>query len=219
MPNFFTPTGLSQSSLQGSNASFEYAPGKLISPANTQQIFYGDPVIQLTPGFLRQWQPTDTGPVAGVFYGCSYISAATGARAFSRWFPGASAILPGTDVEAQVITSPSYVYSAMTATTPLSTATQVPLTQADLDKNYNIAYGPGNGTGGNGDVITGLSTAFIDLTSASASTTTLPFRAISLSPGVPGALNGYDPTTPFNIGIFALNFSDSRSFVGTTTAS
>lgn len=216
MANFFTPTGFSDQSLTGSNASFEYAPGKLIDPANTQQIFWGDLVIQLTTGFIRQWQPSDTGPACGVFRGCRYISAATGREEQSRYWPGSAVVVPGTQVFPNVITASNYVYSAMTAT---SAATQVPFAQADLDKNYNIGYGPGTGTGGNGDVLTGLSTAFIDLNTASASTTTLPFRAIALSPGVPGALNGYDPTTPFNIGVFALNFSDSRSFVGTTTAS
>lgn len=212
MPNTFAPNGLSEQTMDGTIGSFNYTK-KYIDPTNTQQIFKGDLVIQLNTGKIRQYQPADTGQVAGIFAGCEYASAA-GGYVFSKYWPGAGAALPGSTVTAFVVTAPAFQYSIQTG--PANSL--VPLTPTGFDINFTIGYGIGTGTAGNGNVTTGFSTAFLDLTTASPSVTTRPLRVIDFTPGVPGTINGYDETTPFNIVTVALNFADTRVLTGTSTS-
>lgn len=213
MPNSFVPNGFSPQTMTGTIGSFDYTI-KRISPANTEQIFFGDPVVQLTTGYIRQMAAGESAQFAGIFQGCEYASISQGRTVFSPYWPGAD-VRPESEIIARVITSPSYLFRAMTGP---GTQT-VPFSIADTDTNYSIGYGVGDGTAANGDISRGFSTAFIDLTTASPSTTTRSFRAIDFAPGVPGTLNGYDRTSPFNLITVAMNFSDARVLTGTSTAS
>jgi hypothetical protein len=216
MPNIFSPNGFSSLTMTGTIGSFDYTY-KLISVSNTQQIFRGDPVIALSTGYIRQYQPTDTGQIAGIFDGCIYFSISQGRQINSPYWPGSDA-LPGSVVQAKVITSANYLFQAQTG--PGTQTVPFPIT--GFDQNYNIGYyaapTPYVGTGGNGNIFTGFSTAFIDATTGSPSDTALPFRVLDYAPGVFGTTNGYDNTTPFNIVKVAMNFADTRVLTGTSTA-
>lgn len=214
MPNIFNPFGLQSLTMTGTIGSFDFT-NKRISPANTQQIFKGDPVVQLTTGYIRQYQPGEAHQIAGIFMGCYYPSIAAGGRTvWSRFWPGADA-QPNSVVQAQVISSANFLYDAQSG--PANQTTPLGITGFDL--NYDVGYFTplaNAGSGGNGNILTGFSTAFIDATTASASTTTLPFRVVDFSPGVFG--NGTDQTAPFNLVKVALNFADTRVLTGTSVS-
>ena len=212
MPNTFAPNGFSCQTMTGTIGSFDYSK-KYISPANTQQIFYGDVVVQLNTGFIRQKAPGEAVQIAGIFMGCEYASVSQGRTVFSPFWPGSDA-QPGSSIEAKVITSPNFLFRVQSGP---GTAT-LPLGPTGYDINFDIGYGIGNGTGGNGNIRTGFSTAFIDTTTASPSVTTRPFRVLDYAPGVDGTINGYDQTAPFNIVMVALNYADTRVLTGTVTA-
>lgn len=209
MPNVFFPFGFSLTSGNGSAPTYEQT-NKFISAANTQPIFFGDPVIQLTTGFVRQFQTSDTGQASGIFLGCSYLSIAQQRTVYSRFWPGGDA---NGDVTAYVTNDSNARFYVQTG------GGTTALTNSGTDLNYNIGYGPpsGGGVHANGNTLNGLSTAFINTTTASGSTTTLPFRVFDLWPGSPG-VNGSDPTTPFNWVIVGFNNVDTRVLTGTTTA-
>lgn len=212
MPNTFNPFGFQSLTMTGTIGSFDFTP-KQISPTDTRQIFKGDLVVQLTSGFIRQYEVGEAHQIAGIFMGCDYSSVGlSGGHKWSDFWPGGDA-MPGTIVNANVITSANFLYSAQTGPGDQT----LPLGLSGYDLNYDIGYfTPLNnaGTAGNGNILNGLSTAFINVTTASASTTTLPLRVIGAGPGIFG--NGTDQTAPFNIVKVALNFADTRVLTGTS---
>jgi hypothetical protein len=210
VPNVFAPFGFALTSGNGSAPTFEQTT-RFISSSNTTPIFFGDPVIQLTTGYIRQRTPIDAAQLSGVFLGCSYLSIAQQRTVYSRFWPGGDA---NGDVTAYITNDPNarfYVQAGNTVN---------PITLSGTDLNYGIDYGApiGGGVHSNGNTLNGFSTACLSPTIVSGSTTNLPFRVFDLWPGSPG-VNGSDPTTPFNWVIVGFNNVDTRVLTGTTTAS
>lgn len=185
MSNTFAPFGFAAAGrMDGapwSGNQTEY----LIAYNNTHQIYSGDIVTMLGTGYIDTLSPGTTPPL-GIFNGCSYISSSQGKLVFSPQFPGADQITNGI-VKAYVIDDPAeqfYVQSGWAAGSP------APVTQAMVGANAQYA----NGTG---STLTGRSGAYLDINATPATTSTFPFRILSLVTDPPGA-NGTDTTAAYN---------------------
>jgi hypothetical protein len=169
MANGNFPFGvLPLTSATGSTGNFEmaYAP---IAYDNATKIFRGDPVLRLNTGYIGQWVATsNVGNMAGIFWGCHYLSSATGTIQYSQYWPGADVALSAQPtLYAEIIPvntgqpAKFYVQSDSTGVGFL-----------DIGANCDLALGTGN-------TFNGQSGAYIDHTTIN-TTNTLPFRIIDL---------------------------------------
>ena len=167
-----------------------------ISPTNPTPIFQGDPVVQLSTGFIAQAAPGAT-QIAGIFLGCEYMSIGQ-RKIFGRnWWGGGDAYA-GLNVSARVIDDPLTVFRIQA--NGLATF-------AMIGMNGQFVIGTGNQA-------TGMSGAMLDVvTSPPAATATFPFRIIDLITDPPGA-NGTDTTTPYNWLYATFNNQDFKSLTG-----
>jgi hypothetical protein len=157
---------------------------------NTTKIFWGDPVVSLGTGYVAQ-AAAGTTQIAGVFYGCQYLSASQNRLTHSPYWPGADAVQGS--ITCLICTDPLAVF--------LVQATAGPLTIADIDANVQFTLGAGN-------TLTGFSTATVD---TPAVTATLPFRITGLSTTL---ANGGDATTAYNQVFVTFNNVDFKSLTG-----
>jgi len=228
MANTFAPNGFQQYSGTGSAPTYEQvALGISGSNSTNPQIFYGDPVSQLSTGYICQLGTNSTtntpaagsGTIVGVFVGCKYLSTSQKRVTWSNYYPGNGDVASGTNVTAYVITDPNAQFI-------VQTGNGGPVTVAGIGQNIGVAYGTGTGTNLNslgttpGNVSNGLSTAYADYGTLSASTATGPFRVIGLANySVDGnnplsGINGNDSTTAYNRIVVAFNNVAMKS--GTT---
>lgn len=184
MANTFAPFGFAVAGRQDGAAWSANQTSYLIAYDNTHQIYTGDVVTLLGTGYIDTLAPGSTAP-CGIFNGCSYISSAQGKLVFSPQFPGADQITNGV-VNAFVIDDPNVQFYVQTGN---SVAPTVTLTQAMVGANAQYA----NGTG---STLTGQSGAYLDLHTTPTTTSTFPFRILSMVADPPGA-NGTDTTTAY----------------------
>lgn len=186
MANTFAPFGFA---VQGRLDGAAWAANQtkyLIKADNTNTFFTGDVVTLLGTGYIDELAPGTTAPL-GIFNGCQYISASQGKLVFSPYYPGADQISDGI-VEAFVIddlNATFLVQSGWSAGTPAA------VTQAMVGANAQYA----NGTG---STRTGQSGSYLNINTTPTTTSTLPFRILSLVSDPPGA-NGTDTTTAYNL--------------------
>jgi len=199
MANSSAPFGFSQRSGTGSTPSYELTPA--LVDYNTANIFTGDPVFRLSDGTVAGIT-TGPGPgtqaIAGIFDGCSYLSVAQKRTVWSNYWPG-SDVASGVNVNAKIINDPNAQFLAQ-----VGGSTSVGLVQANIGSNVQFAYGTGT-------AINGISGAYADETVARATTSTLPFRVISLvtsPPGSPGTASG-----AYNWGVVAFNNVETKSLL------
>ena len=169
MANGNNPFGLLPlTSATGSGSNFEmvYAP---IAYNDTTKIFRGDPVKRLNTGFIAQWTAgTNVGNLAGIFWGCHYLSTSQGVPVFSQYWPGADVALSGQPtLYASIIpintAGPTKFYAQTDATG---------LGLLDIGANVDVVVGTGN-------TANGQSTTYIDQSTLN-TTNTLPFRVVDL---------------------------------------
>lgn len=187
MANTFAPQGFS--SYGGADGSAPTYPLReaFILYSNATKIFYGDPVMLTSAGYIQQWSPgTAVSQLLGIFRGCEYYSLSNKTTIFPNYWPGA-------DVATNA-TVKAFVEPISTATPPMflvqtadSNTTAVAVTQADVGQNSDLALGSGNTN-------SGFSTAYLDIHTFG-TTATLPFRIIKVWRGVG---NGSDATTAYN---------------------
>lgn len=93
MPNIGGAFGLRPIAIMGQAANTTGATEYRIASTNTNPIYQGSPVIPLGTGFIDIVGAAAGGTVGllGVFWGCEYVSAATGKKTFSRFWPGSGA--------------------------------------------------------------------------------------------------------------------------------
>jgi len=230
MANTNTPFGFQQYSGTGSAPTYEQvALGISGSNSTNPQIFSGDPVAQLSTGYICQLgtnsaagAPTaGAGNLVGIFIGCKYLSTSQKKVTWVNYYPGNSDVASGTNVTAYVITDPNAQFIVQTANSN-TTATAVGISA--VGQNIGVAYGTGTGTNTNtlgttpGNVSNGLSTAYADQYTLGTSNT-LPFRVIalanySLDGNNPLAgINGNDSTTAYNRIVVAFNNAAMKSGV------
>ena len=169
MANTNAPFGFSQYSGTGSAPTYEQVP--VVIAYNASAIFFGDPVEPDGTGtVVRGDGTTGAAGIAGIFVGCQYLSVSQKRTVWSNYWPG-SDVASNQTVIGYIINDPNAKFLVQVGTTGL--------TQAEV--NSNIGYDIGTGNTANG-----LSGAFV--TEASLNTTsTLPFRVISIVTQPPGS--------------------------------
>ena len=192
MANTFAPFGFRQTSGTGSAPTYEQV-AMTIASGDTNKVFYGDPVTQLASGYITVGAPA--GAVAGIFQGCKYLSVSQKRTVWSNYWPGADA---NGDVEAYVVNDPNAKFT-------VQSGSAVTTGFADIGANVDFALGTGN-------TATGISGAFI-IAVGTATTTTLPFRIVSLVSNPPGA-NGTDTASAANYVVVSFNNAATRNLSG-----
>lgn len=191
MANTLAPFGFSEAySLQG--APTYQQSKKRIASGNGTAIFRGDPVVQLSTGYIAQ-AAAGTTQIAGIFMGCKYNSTTQKKPIWSNYWPGSDAT---GDVEAYVIDAPNAVFVAQANAQLLFTA---------VGNNINFAIGTGSTS-------TQLSGATLDVSTV-LTTSTLPFKVVSLVYDPPGS-NGADTTSAYNWAYVTFNWQDYKSTTG-----
>lgn len=231
MANTNAPNGFNQYSGTGSAPTYEQVQLAISATNSTNpQIFYGDPVAQLSTGFICQMGTNSTGDgstagagnLVGVFVGCKYLSVSQKRTVWSNYFPGVGDVNSSApSVTAYVITDPNAQFIVQTANSN-TTATAVGVSA--IGQNIGIAYGTGTGTNTNtlgttpGNVSNGLSTAYADQYTLGTSNA-LPFRVIALANYTPdgsnpiAGINGNDSTSAYNRIVVGFNNSAMKSGV------
>jgi len=178
MANVQSPFGFSpEGTVGGSTPNFRLSR-RLIASTNTTPIYTGDAVVPVTSsvtGYITQ-ATASTVALAGIFWGCRYLSLSQGHTVWSRYWPGSDA---NGDVSALVIDDPQAVFMVQAG------GTAIGLTSLNL--NIQLAVGTGNTT-------TGQSGMFVQ---SPANTATLPFTVVGFVTDPPGA-PGTDITTAYN---------------------
>ena len=170
MANTNAPFGFSQYSGNGSAPTYEQVPVQIAY--NASAIFFGDPVEPDANGqVIRGDGTTAAAGIAGIFVGCKYLSTSQKRTFWSNYWPG-SDVASNQTVEGYIINDPNARFVAQTGSTAATQST------VNLLVGYDI---------GTGSTANGLSGAFVDVTTAAAGTTTLPFRVIGLVTEPPGS--------------------------------
>jgi len=166
-----------------------------IASGNATPIYKQDPVVPVTStanGYITQAGNSDTVQLAGIFWGCKYVSVSQKRTIWSNYWPGSDA---NGDVIAYVIDDPNARFqvqangSNMVVTGTTTTWTSSPVGQL---AQFTI---------GTGSTSTGLSGAYL---SSVGTTNTFPFIVVDMVQDPPG-VNGTDPTTNYNYLIVGFN--------------
>jgi hypothetical protein len=187
MANTNAPFGFRQYQGTGSAPTYEQVE-MIIDKDDTNAVYFGDPVVPLNTGYVGKGTPSNLVQVAGIFYGCKYLSTSQKRVVWSNYWPGSDA---SEDVYAYIVNDPNAKFLAQAGN-----STSVGIAFGDINSNVQFAYGTGNSS-------TGISGAFIDMAVAPNTTATFPFRVVSLvtqPPGGPGTEAG-----AYNYAVVAFN--------------
>lgn len=176
MANINAPYGLMPvTSATGAPSNYEMATG-WVAYNDTTKIYRGDPIKKLATGFMAQWSAgTAVSQLAGIFWGCEYLSLSQGKKVFSQFWPGA-------DVASTAQDSITIQYIPCNLAVPGTFRIQSDSTGvafADIGLNADVVIGTGN-------TLSGASGCYLDV-STKAATATLPFRIVGLAGGAMGA--------------------------------
>jgi hypothetical protein len=198
MPNTNAPFGFADSHRLGAAVNYQMSR-RWISASNPTPIFTGDPIVQLSTGYIAQAAPSGT-QIGGIFVGCEYMSASQKKWIAVPYWPGNDAVLSGSgfDVQAKIIDDPLTVFRVQGNGS---------ITLAMVGMNGQFAIGTGN-------TVSGRSGATLDVvTNPPLPTATFPFRIIDLVRDPPGS-QGADLTTPYNWAYVTFNNQDYKSLTG-----
>jgi len=206
-----------------------------IALGNTNAIGHGDPVAQISTGYIGQASTNGTTGVvsiAGVFQGCEYYSISQQRKVRSNYWPGSDALY---DPLAYIIDTPNALFYAQ------SNGAAVSFGNIGNNIGYFIATGTVTTVGSTGQVnsVTQNSGAMLDVagtnsggSGAVGTATTLPFRIVGLYSdlisvlnqtgsyiGLPNSfgapvLNGVDNTSNFNWAVVTFNNVDTKQQTG-----
>lgn len=169
MANTNAPFGFAQYSGNGSAPTYEQVPVTIAY--NASAIYFGDPVEPLDTGLVARGDGTTAAAgIAGIFVGCKYLSVSQKRTVWSNYWPGSDVASTQT-VEGYIVNDPNARFVAQTGSTGATQST------INLNVGYDI---------GSGNSASGLSGAFVDVTTADV-TTTLPFRVVGLVTQPPGS--------------------------------
>jgi hypothetical protein len=176
MANLNRPFGfLPIQSATGASPNFEMMQAP-IAFNDTTAIFRGDPVKKLATGFIAQWTAgTAVSQLAGIFWGCTYLSTAYGKQIQNNFWPGSDV---ASGAQGTLVAN---IIPCTGAIAPLfrvqSNSTGIAF--ADIGLNYDVTIGTGNTRDGSSGAVLDVATG--------ATTATLPFRVEGLYGGLPGA--------------------------------
>jgi len=158
-----------------------------VASTNTTPIYKGDPVspdIGPANGYVEKTVPGST-TLAGIFWGCEYLSVSQKRTVWSQYWPGSDA---QGDVTAFVIDDPNARFVVQTSGSSFQVAGTV----------YAFGTSPvgqyAQFAAGTGSALTQQSGAYL---SALGTAGTLPFIVTAMVIDPPGA-NGTDPTSQYN---------------------
>lgn len=196
MANTSAPFGFQQYSGTGSAPTYEQVAG--FAAYNASAIYFGDPIYQNSDGSVGVGTP-GTAALAGVFVGCKYLSVAQKRTVWSNFWPG-SDVASGNTVTVYYVNDPNAKFVAQ-----VGGSTSTGLAATDIGANVQFAYGTGNAN-------SGISGAYIDISVTPTTTSTLPFRVVSLvtnPPGAPGTDSG-----AYNLAVVAFNNVATKQLTG-----
>jgi hypothetical protein len=213
MANVFAPFGFAESHRLGAAPNYQLgAARRWILASNTTPIYFGDPVIQLSSGYIAQATPA--GQVSGIFCGCEYTSKAAKRVVWSPWWPGVSgdAVTAGLgfDVVAKVIDDPLTVFR-------VQANGQLALGQIGMNATFTFGLvGTANSAAGVPlpNQMSGIGNVALDITQTPpAVTATLPFRILDFVRDPPG-INGTDFLSPYGWAFVTFNNQDFKTLTG-----
>ena len=194
MPNTAAYNGFQQYSGNGSAPTYEQVAVKIAY--NASAIYYGDPVNPDANGYVVVGV-TSSGSgntqVAGVFYGCKYLSTSQKRVVWSNYWPGTD-VASNQTVEGYIVNDPNARFVAQFG--------NVSVDQAYVNANVGFNIGSGNAT-------SGLSGAFLATLGTDSS---LPFRVVDLVTTPPG-VNGADAGA-YQKAIVAFNNVSTKQLTG-----
>ena len=195
MANVQAPFGFRQISGTGSVPTFEQVAVRI--NYNAAAIYNGDPVQPDGAGNIKIADP-GVSQLAGIFQGCKYLSVAQKRTVWSNYWPG-SDVASGQAVTGYIVNDPGAKFICQAG------GGASPVVQSMVNSNANFGLGTGNAA-------TGISGAYLDRTSV-ATTSTLPFRIVSLVTDPPGS-NGTDIASGYNYVIVAFNNVSTKQLLG-----
>lgn len=190
MANTSAPFGFRQVSGTGSAPTYEQVT-MTIASGNSTAIYYGDAVVPVTgsaTGYIKQ-ATASTVALAGIFYGCSYLSTSQKRTVWSNYWPGSDA---AGDVTAYVVNDPNAKFVVQAGGTNVGFS--------KIGQNIQLNVGTGNSA-------SGISGMYVE---SPATTATLPFRVVDIVSQPPGA-NGTDATAAYNYVIVQFNNTLTRA--------
>ena len=193
MANTFAPFGFSPSSTSNGPMNFRLSTRRIASTAAA--IYHGDAVVPVTSpstnGYIKQ-ATASTVPLAGIFWGCKYLSVSQKRTVWSNYWPGSDA---NGDVEAYVIDDPNSRFVVQTSGSSFQiTGTPTTFTSSPVGQYAQLNVGTGSSS-------TGISGMYLDTI---ATTATFPFIIVDLVLNPPGA-NGTDATSNYNYVVVGFN--------------
>lgn len=205
MANTNAPFGFRQYTGTGSSPTYEQVTfGNGGITYNAGAIYYGDPVVRVGSGNGTLAQAAgsaggSTVTMAGIFYGCKYLSTAQKRTTWSNYWPG-SDVSSGNQstIEAYVVNDPNAQFVVQSDSTGV--------VQADVGANFDFAIGTGT-------TANGLSGAYLLHTGAT--TAAYPFRLVKLvldPPGSPGTASG-----AYNLAVVAFNNVETKNATAANT--
>lgn len=200
MANTRAPFGFADSHRLGAAPNYQQSR-RWVSPSNPTPIYHGDPVVQLSTGYIAAATPGTT-QIAGIFLGCSYMSVSQRKLVENNFWPGSDAVA-AVGVSAKVIDDPLTVFR-------VQGNGLITFAMIGLNAQFDITTVPG------GSLSPGNSCAMLDITGVTAvpaPTATMPFRIIDLITDPPGA-NGTDTTNAYNWAFVTFNNQDFKSLTG-----
>ena len=199
MPNTFAPFGFRPVSTSNGPINWRMSVRR-VAAGNSTAIYRGDAVVPVTGTANGYIQQATAGAVAlaGVFWGCQYLSTSQKRTVWSQYWPGSDAT---GDVIAYVVDDPNARFLVQTSgssfqiTGSVSTFTSSPVGQL---AQLNV---------GAGSSVTQQSGMYLDTVGTTA---TFPFQIVDMVIDPPGS-NGADPTSNYNYVIVGFNNEMLRS--------
>lgn len=152
---------------QGTNAYF--------IGGTADAIYQGSPVKADNGGSIVIASATgDTEALVGVFAGCEYVSASTGKKTFSNYWPGSGSADTDFDIIGYVYDSPMQRFIVCTDASITNEATA----KAAIFENAAMS------SGASGSATTGISSAAMDVDGLSSANTSLPLKVVGIQKDV-----------------------------------
>ena len=152
---------------QGTNAYF--------IGGTADAIFQGSPVKADNGGSIVVGSATgDTEALVGVFAGCEYVSASTGKKTFSNYWPGSGSANTDFDIIGYVYDSPMQRFIVCTDASITDEATA----RAAIFENAAMS------SGASGSTTTGISSAAMDIDGISSADTSAPLKIVGIQKDV-----------------------------------
>ena len=208
MSNTFAPFGFRPVSTSNGPINWRVSTRRIAS-GNATPIYKGDVVMPVTGtanGYITLGVPgtlSTTIPVAGVFWGCQYLSTTQKRTVWSQYWPGSDAT---GDVIAYVIDDPNARFVVQTSGASFQiTGTNTTFTSSPVGQFAQFNAGSGSTT-------TQQSGQYLDTVGSTAS---YPFVITDMVIDPPGA-NGTDATSNYNYVVVGFNNEWLRSNTAVT---